>query len=119
MMFGFGYSSNQGIRLAWMPLKTPAAPMLQDICYYTGNPANPWSPRAEEAAVILPHTNTYAVTPDGIRVAVFFTKLQRRLLEPLLAADCPPAPLELRNALATIDRTIKEYVTNARLGPAA
>jgi hypothetical protein len=67
----------------------------------------------------LPHSNTYAATPDGIRVAVFFTKLQRRLLEPLLAADRPPAPLELRNALATIDRTIKEYVTNARLGAAA
>jgi len=67
----------------------------------------------------LPHTNTYTVTPDGIRVAVFFTKLQRRLLEPLLAADRPPAPVELRNALATIDRTIKEYVTNARLGTAA
>jgi predicted MarR family transcription regulator len=67
----------------------------------------------------LPYTNTYTVTPDGIRVAVFFTKLQRRLLEPLLAADRPPAPPELRNALATIDRTIKEYVTNARLGAAA
>ena len=67
----------------------------------------------------LPHTNAYTVTPDGIRVAVFFTKLQRRLLEPLLAAGRPPAPRELRNALATIDRTVKEYVTNARLGAAA
>ncbi len=67
----------------------------------------------------LSHTNAYAVTPDGIRVAVVFTKLQRRLLEPLLAADRPPTPVELRDALATIDRTIKEYVTNARLGTAA
>jgi hypothetical protein len=67
----------------------------------------------------LAHTNTYGLTPDGIRVAVFYTKLQRRLLDPLFAADRPPAPLELRNALATIDRTIKEYVTNARLGAAA
>jgi predicted MarR family transcription regulator len=46
----------------------------------------------------LPHTNTYTVTADGIRVAVFFTKLHRRLLEPLLAADRPPAPLKLRHA---------------------
>jgi hypothetical protein len=67
----------------------------------------------------LPRSNTYTLTPDGIRVAVFFTKLQRRLLEPLLAADRPPAPLELRRALATIDKTVKEYVTNARLGRAA
>ena len=67
----------------------------------------------------IPGTNTYTTTPEGIRVAVFFTKLQRRLLEPLLAADRPPAPLELRKALATIERTVKEYVTNARLGAAA
>jgi predicted MarR family transcription regulator len=39
----------------------------------------------------LPHSNTYAVTPDGIRVAVFFTKLQRRLLEPALGGR-PPTP---------------------------
>jgi len=65
------------------------------------------------------HTNSYALTPDGIRVAVFYTKLQRRLFVPLLAADRPPGPLELRRAFATIDRTIKEYVTNARLGTAA
>src|SRR5712671_6734403 len=63
----------------------------------------------------LPGTNTYYVTADGIRVAVFFTKLQRRLLEPLLAADRPPASPELRSALAAIDRAIQEYVTNARL----
>jgi len=58
-MFGFFYSSNPGIRLAWVPLKTPAAPMLQDILYSTGNPADPWSPDVEAAVVVLPHTNTY------------------------------------------------------------
>jgi hypothetical protein len=67
----------------------------------------------------IPGTNTYTTTPEGIRVAVFFTKLQRRLLEPLLAADRPPAPPEVRSALATIDRAVKEYVANARLGKAA
>jgi predicted MarR family transcription regulator len=35
------------------------------------------------------HTNTYILTPDGIRVAVFYTKLYNRLLRPLLAADQP------------------------------
>ena len=67
----------------------------------------------------VPHTNTYALTPDGIRVAVFYTKLDRRLLHPLLAAERPPGPLEVRRALATIDRTVNDYVTNARLGVAA
>jgi hypothetical protein len=64
-------------------------------------------------------TNSYTVTPDGIRVAVFYTKLQTRLLRPLLEADKPPAPVELRRALATVERVLTDYVTNARLGVAA
>ena len=67
----------------------------------------------------LPHTNTYLPTPDGIRVAVFYTKLHDRLLSPLLAADHPPAPQNLRAALRTIDRAVDEYVATARLRPAA
>jgi hypothetical protein len=31
----------------------------------------------------IAHTNTYALTPDGIRVAVFFTKLDRRFVRSL------------------------------------
>ena len=67
----------------------------------------------------LPGTNTYTTTADGIRVAVFFTKLQHRLLAPLLAADRPPASPQLRCALATIDNEVKDYIANARLGKAA
>ena len=67
----------------------------------------------------VPHTNTYVVTPEGLRVAVFYTKLQERLLRPLLGADQPPAPIELRRALSTIDSAIADYVTSARLGRAA
>jgi hypothetical protein len=52
-------------------------------------------------------------------VAVFYTKLYRRLLDPLLDADRPPAPVELRTALRTIDSAIRDYVTEARLGLAA
>jgi len=64
-------------------------------------------------------TNSYTLTPEGIRVAVFYTKLQARLLRPLLDADKPPAPVELRRALATVERILGDYVTNARLGAAA
>jgi hypothetical protein len=67
----------------------------------------------------LPHTNTYVLTPQGTRVALFYTKLRGRLLQPLLAADRPPASSALRGALATIDRAVADYVTNARLGAAA
>ena len=38
----------------------------------------------------IPRKNTYTLTPDGIRVAVFYTKLRNRLLRPLLEADDPP-----------------------------
>ena len=68
----------------------------------------------------IPHTNTYTLTPDGIRVAVFYTKVHDRVLRPLLAAPTNhPHPIELRRALATIDRIINDYVTNARLATAA
>jgi hypothetical protein len=67
----------------------------------------------------LPHTNTYVPTTDGLRVALFYTKVDARILRPLLAADRPPSPPELCAALRTIDRAIQDYVTNARLGVAA
>jgi predicted MarR family transcription regulator len=68
----------------------------------------------------IPHTNTYTLTPDGTRVAVFYPKIHDRILRPLIAApDQPPAPIELRRAFATIDRIITDYATNARLGTAA
>jgi hypothetical protein len=56
---------------------------------------------------------------ETVLLAVFYTKLHGRLLAPLLAADRPPAALEMRRALATIDRTIADCVANARLGAAA
>ena len=39
----------------------------------------------------LPRSHTYVLTDEGIRVAVFYTKLQNRLLRPLLDADKPPS----------------------------
>jgi hypothetical protein len=67
----------------------------------------------------VPHTNSYALTPDGIRAAIFYTKLDHRLLHPLLAAHLPPAPPELRTALKTIDQAVSGYITDARLALAA
>jgi hypothetical protein len=67
----------------------------------------------------IEHTNRYVLTPDGTKVAVFYTKLHNRLLRPLLAADQPQAPAELRTALRTIDQHIGTYITRARISPAA
>jgi hypothetical protein len=66
----------------------------------------------------LPHSNTYVLTPDGIRVAIFYQKLQNRLLRPLLDADKPPARIEIRRALATLEQAVTDYIANARLTPA-
>jgi hypothetical protein len=67
----------------------------------------------------IPRTNRYVLTPDGTRAAIFYTKVHNRLLRPLLAADQPQAPAELRGALRTIDQHIESYITRARLGRAA
>ncbi len=65
-------------------------------------------------------TNTYRLTPDGTRAAIFYTKTADRLLAPLLnAADQPPAPPELRRALHQIDKTLDTYIDGARLATAA
>jgi hypothetical protein len=67
----------------------------------------------------LPHTNRYTLTADGIRIAVFYTKIYNRLLVPLTAANQAQAPPELRAALATITRHVDHYATRARLPRAA
>jgi hypothetical protein len=66
----------------------------------------------------LPGRNVYHLTPEGQRFAIFYTKLHNRLLRPLLAADQPPAPLPLRQALHTIDQHIDDYLDLAGVCPA-
>ena len=67
----------------------------------------------------IEHTNRYVLTPDGTRFAVFYTKLHNRLLRPLMAADQPQAPPELRQALRAIDQHVNDYINQARLRKAA
>jgi hypothetical protein len=63
----------------------------------------------------LPHTNTYVLTDEGQRVAIFYTKLHNRLLRPLTAANDPPAPLHLRQALQVINHHVDDYIREARM----
>jgi hypothetical protein len=46
-----------------------------------------------------------------------YTKIHDRLLRPLIAANAPPAPPELRQALTIIDRHIRDRTRHARLKP--
>ena len=63
----------------------------------------------------LKRSNTYTLTPDGLRVAVFYIKVHDRLLRSLIAANSPPAPLTLRQALRTLDRHVEDYIAEARM----
>jgi hypothetical protein len=65
----------------------------------------------------IPGKNRYRLTGDGLRYVIFYTKLHDRLLRPLLAADNPPAPPPVRNALRTIDIHITETIDRTRLLP--
>jgi hypothetical protein len=67
----------------------------------------------------IEHTNRYVLTPDGIAMAVFYTKVHNRLLRPLMATRQPQAPPLLRDALHTIDQHVDDYISRARLGKAA
>ena len=67
----------------------------------------------------VPGKNRYRLTGDGLRFTIFYTKIHDRLLRPLLAADQPPVPPQLRKALHTIDIHITQRIDNARLAPKA
>jgi hypothetical protein len=55
----------------------------------------------------LEHSNTYVLTGDGMRVAVFYVKVHDRLLRPLIAANAPPA--------STSTATSTDYISQARM----
>jgi hypothetical protein len=63
----------------------------------------------------IEHANRYVLTPDGIKFAIFYTKVHDRLLRPLMAAAQPQAPPPLRQALRTIEQQVDSYITLARL----
>lgn len=75
--------------------------------------------RANGLITRRPGTNTYDLTPDGQRVAIFYTKVCDRLLRPLIAADQPPAPPQLRQALAVIEDHVSAYTQAAYIKKAA
>jgi len=59
VLFGFFYSSDPGIRLAWMPLDAPNPPRLEDLRYYAAGTDPPWRSDEQSATVLFPHANTY------------------------------------------------------------
>ena len=66
-----------------------------------------------------PHANTYDLTPDGLKFAIFYTKVHDRVLAPLFTAAQPQAPPQLRAALHAIEHHIDNHITPSRLATAA
>lgn len=67
----------------------------------------------------LERSHRYVLTSNGIRMAIFYTKVYGRVLRPLLSADQPSVPAELRAALRVIDHHVSSSIAQARLRPAA
>jgi len=66
-----------------------------------------------------PHANTYDLTGDGLKFAIFYTKVHDRVLAPLFAVGQPQAPPQLDAALRAIEHHIDERLAHARLPAAA
>ena len=75
--------------------------------------------RRNELITRRPNANTYDLTPDGLKFAIFYTKLHNRVLAPLFTAGQPQAPPQLSAALRTIERIIDDQLAQARLPAAA
>jgi hypothetical protein len=67
----------------------------------------------------IPRRNLDALTPGGLRFAIFYTKVHDRVLRPLMAGDQPQAPPPLRQALRTVDHEVSLRLAAARLPAAA
>ena len=67
----------------------------------------------------IPHTHPYVLTPDGTRIAIFYTRLYNRLLRPLAVAGQPQTPPAARQAPSVINHHVDDYIARARLKPAA
>jgi hypothetical protein len=65
------------------------------------------------------HSNTYDLTLDGLKFAIFYTKVHDRVLRPVFAAGQPQAPPELTAAMRSIERHLDDRLAQVRLSTAA
>jgi hypothetical protein len=66
----------------------------------------------------VPGTHRYRVTPRGLRLALFFTRVHARLFRPGLAAILPDAAWDeapLRRAFANFERAMDQWCSNVEL----
>ena len=78
-----------------------------------------WRLRTNRLVKRVGKSYTYVLTPEGIRVCLFYTKTFRRIVDPLFAAAATGAQAraapELRDALRTIDQAVSRFASEARI----
>jgi hypothetical protein len=66
----------------------------------------------------IPRSHRYRLTPDGLRIALFFSRTYARLLRPALAAIMPQSqstPTRIRTAFDRLQSVIDEHCQQQRL----
>ena len=88
-------------------------PAVADVAIVAGKPGD----RAFHHGTVH-HAGLIQQSPsDGLRFAIFYTKVHDRLLRPLFATDQPPASPPIRKALHTNNIHITETINQAGLLP--
>ncbi len=75
--------------------------------------------RLKGIIVRIEKTNKYTLTENGLRFAVTYTKLAKRLLPQLLETNQFKPEDELSQAYKVIETTIDNFIKDARMKPAA
>jgi len=66
----------------------------------------------------IPHTQRYRVTDDGLRTALFFTRVYARILRPGLARiapDAPPGDPALQPYFDRLEGALDRWIDRAKL----
>lgn len=114
-------------RFAYIPGEVTNKTLRQSVAQLLGVPPEAYSSakmsydlrrlRLKGLIERLPRSHRYVLTPLGIKVVIFFTKLYERLFRPGLAALVPeqPQPPDLAQALNTVTNVIQAWIDAASL----
>lgn len=110
-----------------LPHGLPHRTLRPQIAAYLGLPLDDYAPGQltydvrrlwlKGLVARVSHTHRYQVTPDGRRVALFFTRLHARVFRPGLAAFDPtdPVPRPLADAFAAVNRELDLLLDQAHV----